>query len=315
MTKKITVNNIKFANCPSSASGCIERAKSFCKELENGNILYFPKCPFDFPKEEIQFLINQKQKKTKKRKNISYKPRFDKLSNADVDSEQDFQKLHEIMKSFSYKCNDFLSKLLTPYASKWKIDYASFRPFQEKERKLRLRARNDLLHVDAFPSRPMFGNRILRFFININPEQSRHWITSESFESLVEKYAGSKELPFAIKDKKSLKDSVKLAFKKSAKTLGIPVTMRSSYDHFMLKMHNFLKENQTFQEGCNKDHWDFSPGSCWAVFTDIVTHAALEGQYALEQTFLLPADAQINPEKAPINILERICGWEMSKIY
>jgi len=76
----------------------------------------------------------------------------------------------------------------------------------------------------------------------------------------------------------------------------------------MLKMHHFLKENGDFQANCSKDHWKFPPGSCWAVFTDEVSHAALAGQYALEQTMIIPYKTLLCPEKAPVAILERLTG-------
>ena len=66
----------------------------------------------------------------------------------------------------------------------WKVDYASFRSIEERGRDLPLKKRNDLLHVDAFPTRPVFGDLILRCFTNVNPEQSREWMTSDPFGEL-----------------------------------------------------------------------------------------------------------------------------------
>jgi len=310
MTERITVEDVKQADCPSSATKCLERSKMLCRELEKGNILFFPNIPFDFPKEDIEFLLNQKQIKNKSAK---YKPRLDKLVNANVKNEQDYLRLHEVMKKLSCSSSTFLSKLLTPYASKWTVDNTCFRSFGFKGKKQKLKS--DLLHIDAFKAKPMFGTRILKFYININPKLSKRWITSESFEKLVEKFGGSKDLPFPAVSKKSLKDSVRVAFKKGAKTVGLPVTMKSAYDHFMLKMQKFLKKNNDFQENCSKDHWEFPPGSCWAVFTDVVSHAVIEDQNELEQTFFIPVDGLIYREKAPISILERRSGWSMSSLF
>ena len=50
------------------------------------------------------------------------------------------------------------------YAATWKPDRGSYRPEEEATRRLRLTARNDLIHVDAFPNRPTQGYRILRVF-------------------------------------------------------------------------------------------------------------------------------------------------------
>jgi hypothetical protein len=44
------------------------------------------------------------------------------------------------------------------------------------------------------------------------------------------------------------------------------------------------------------------------AFTDQVSHAATQGQYQLEQTFLLPVDAMGEPERSPLRVLERIKG-------
>jgi hypothetical protein len=91
----------------------------------------------------------------------------------------------------------------------------------------------------------------------------------------------------------------------------VKIPLRSPYDDFMLRMHHFLKENEQFQKNCPKDYWEFPPGSCWVVFTDQVSHAALSGQYALEQTFRIPYKALLLPEMAPVSVLERLTGGNM----
>lgn len=69
-----------------------------------------------------------------------------------------------------------------------------------------------------------------------------------------------------------------------------------------------MKENQEFQQSCSKAQLEFPPGSCWIVFTDMVSHAVLSGQFALEQTFLVPRGALLTPDEAPLYVLERLCG-------
>ena len=214
------------------------------------------------------------------------------------------------MRNYSQNVTQFLKQLLPPYADKWKLDYASFRPFQEKGRQLRTRARNDLLHVDAFPTRPMHGHRILRFFTNINPSESRCWTTSSPLHLLAEQFGG-KDLPFPKGFKGSFLENLLARTKKTGRTLGLPITLRSPYDVFMLKLHNFLKENPQFQETCHKDYWEFPPNSCWMVYTDLVSHAATAGQYALEQTLTLPPSAMVLPEKTPVRVLEALSGHQM----
>lgn len=282
----------------------------YCRELEAGNILFFPSVPFSFPQEEIDFLLKQRQGKAKGRKNIAYKPQSDKLTNHDPSDAASAMRLKEILRNYSSRSVSLLSRLLAPYARDWKIDYTSFRPFQEMGRNLRLRARNDLLHVDAFPTRPLHGDRILRFFTNINPEESRRWITSEPFAELAKKY-GASGVAFPKSTGYSLLDRIRRKMKLGLKGAGLKIPLRSPYDTFMLRLHNFLKEHEDFQKNCPKDHWEFPPNCCWAVFTDQVSHAALSGQYALEQTFLIPVKSLLRPEQAPVRVLERLTGGNM----
>lgn len=284
----------------------VEQKQTYCEELEAGNILFFSKCPFDFPKEELEFLLAQKQTGASNRKNIAYKPQSNKITNFVKSSPEQEEKLLNAMRNYSQRAVSFLSQLLPPYAEKWRVDYTSFRPFQEHGRKLRTRARNDLLHVDSFPSRPMHGSRILRFFTNINPTESRHWTTSEPFANLAASFGGERGVPFPRGVQQSIGDQIVRASKKMARKIGLPIVLRSPYDVFMLNLHNFLKENEEFQKSCPKDYWEFPPNSCWAVYTDQVSHAATAGQYALEQTFIVPRTALVAPEQSPVAVLEKL---------
>lgn len=83
---------------------------------------------------------------------------------------------------------------------------------------------------------------------------------------------------------------------------------RTPYDKFMLGFHDYLKENTAFQRDCPKTRLEFPPLATWLVFTDGVAHAAMSGQYALEQTFLIPPRALVAPEQTPYRILEKIAG-------
>jgi len=64
---------------------------------------------------------------------------------------------------------------------------------------------------------------------------------------------------------------------------------RTEYDHFMRGI-------------------PFPPGATWACFTDSVSHAAMSGQFAFEQTFYLPVSAMKDPESSPLRVLERLVG-------
>jgi hypothetical protein len=97
-----------------------------------------------------------------------------------------------------------------------------------------------------------------------------------------------------------------------ARGLGLPVADRSRYDEFMLYLHDWLKENTAFQQESSKQELVFPPGCTWLVYTDGVPHAVLSGQYALEQTFIVPPDVLVTAEVAPIRVLESVTGTRMS---
>jgi len=80
----------------------------------------------------------------------------------------------------------------------------------------------------------------------------------------------------------------------------------------MLRFHHYLKENREFQESCPKQRWEFPPRSTWLLFTDMVSHAVLAGQFALEHTFIVPRNALLLPHKAPVSILESLCGSSLT---
>ncbi|MGA8290515.1 MAG: Kdo hydroxylase family protein, partial [Acidobacteriaceae bacterium] len=185
-------------------------------------------------------------------------------------------------------------------------DYGSFRPQEEQGRDLPLRRRNDLMHTDAFPTRPTRGARILRFFNNLHPSKTRDWITGEPFGALTPQFAPQQ---IALPREQSTLTRVTA---KAACNLGLgrvlPALKRSPYDDFMMRFHNFLKENATYQAQGKREAWSFPPGSSWMVYTDMVPHAVLAGQYALEQTYLVAPDAMVAPEHAPLNVLQAMTG-------
>jgi hypothetical protein len=74
----------------------------------------------------------------------------------------------------------------------------------------------------------------------------------------------------------------------------------------MMRFHNFLKENREFQSSCAKYDYQFPAGSSWIVYTDMVPHAVLSGQYALEQTYLVSREAMVAPQHAPLTVLEEL---------
>ncbi len=292
---------------PAGPSATADHARWLCEQLELGHILFFTETPFELAPADREFLLSQRQTAAGYHKNVAYRPQEDRLTGSGRASEEDKQRLRAILSGYSDRVTRFLAELLPAYGQSWRRDFASFRPLEERGRKLRLRARNDLLHTDAFPTRPTRGDRILRIFSNLNPSEPRVWITSETFEFLADRFARSAGLPRPTESRLAPRLLAGLA-----RTFGVKTAERSPYDQFMLRFHNFLKENSEFQQTCTKQRWEFPPGSTWVVFTDVVSHAVLAGQFALEQTFIVSRKALVLPQKAPIHILEKLCGCPLT---
>lgn len=283
----------------------------FCRRLEEGYVLTFPETPFPFPQEDIDFLLGRRQSGAAYHKNISYRPLEHVVRGlARGDTEKD--EVLRVMGDYSRRVRTFLTQFLHPYSQSWRLDYASFRPRQEKGRKLKFKARNDLLHVDAFPTRPTYGDRILRFFTNINPSEPRRWIVGRPFSEIVPDCCDPATMPLPAAREPALRQWSQ-AIVRLAGRAGLPVTERSRYDEFMLKFHDYLKENEDFQKNSVREHVEFPPGSSWLVFTDLVPHAALSGQFALEQTFIVSRQSLLRPELAPLNVLEALSGVSLAQ--
>ncbi len=303
----VTISRADLSNALQSP----DRLRDHCSQLESGDILFFHETPIDIPAEDLSFLLGHDRVRGAYHKNIAYRPLADKITGFTAQDDSAAERLRGIMQRYSRGVVAFLGSFLAPYQSRWKVDYASYRPEEEQSRDLSLRKRNDLLHTDAFPTRPTGGNRILRFFNNINPEKTRNWITTQVFEVLVKQMRAGKldgdspQVPFP--------ESLQVpAGRRALAALGLgalaPALKRAPYDEFMMRFHNYLKENSEFQKNCPKQHWEFPPGSSWMVYTDMVSHAVLSGQFALEQTLIVSRDAMVVPEKSPFAVLSSLAS-------
>lgn len=276
-------------------------------ELETGNILFFPATPFVLPEQSKEFLRNLSFTGAAIHKNIAYRTAADKITGIGSDARLR-ERLLAIFRDYSRSVIEFVSELLPEYARDWKLDYASFRPIEEEGRDLPLNKRNDLIHTDAFPSRPTHGDLILRVFTNISPSKTRVWLTSEPFRIIAELYAREAGLDAIARRASSPTGRLLAQFARALHSLGLPVIPRSAYDRFMLRFHDYLKHNAEFQSNCAKHRFEFPPDSTWLVFTDVVPHSVQSGQHALEQTFIIARQSLANPADAPLSILETLCA-------
>ena len=156
------------------------------------------------------------------------------------------------------------------------------------------------LHVDAFPSRPNHGERILRVFLNVNRERvPRVWRVGEPFEQAARRFLPRLHAP--------VPGSAWLL-----RALRITKRRRSRYDHLMLQLHDAMKADLDYQRNSPQQEVAFAPGSAWICFSDQTSHAAMSGQFLLEQTFHLPLDAMADPAKSPLRVLERLAAMRLA---
>src|SRR6516225_4889297 len=274
--------------------------------LESGDILLIRRSFFEEAPLDREFLLDARLSRGQYHKNIAYRPNTGSISGFGKMERASVERLRSILGGYSRRVVDFAGELLPRYRSAWKLDYASLRPLEEAGRDLPLKKRNDLLHTDAFPTRPTNGGLILRFFTNVHPTKPRVWVVSDPFERIAPEHADAAGLRNAVSGAGVRR------LKRGLRAVGLPVIVRSPYDEFMLRFHDYLKHNAEFQRACPKYEFVFPPGATWLVFTDIVPHSVLSGQLALEQTFLISQNSLASPERAPISILERIAATRLS---
>ncbi len=152
------------------------------------------------------------------------------------------------------------------------------------------------LHIDAFPSNPTHGERILRVFTNVHPTtMPRSWRVGEPFAAMAARFLPrTRALP---------PGGAWLMHR-----LNITKRPRSAYDHLMLQLHDLAKGDPDYQRTCPQREVDFLPGTTWICFSDQVMHAAMSGQFLFEQTYRLPLARIADVDASPLRTLERLTG-------
>jgi hypothetical protein len=263
------------------------------ERLENGQVLLFEGLRFAMTDAEQVLLVPSVS--DGRSKNIAVDPASGKVSGSALQGAQ-LELLRQMVVRFSVQSRGFLEQLLPRYAERLETRLASYRPIAVVGRETSRRKDDARLHVDAFASRPNQGRRILRVFCNVNPEgQPRKWLLGESFEPYARHFMQGvrRQLPFEAA---------------TLQVLGVTKSLRTAYDHLMLGLHDRGKLDEDYQRNAWREPFDFPAGSTWVCFTDQVLHAALGGQYMLEQTFMLPVSAMLHAERSPLGVLERLSG-------
>ena len=261
--------------------------------VEAGRVLAFPNLPFALAESERRFL--DPRWADVKAKNVSVRWPSGELRGA-VGAAEDLAALRRMVVRFAEHSEALALRLFPHYRGHLRRGNTSFRPTDVAGRVRSWRQDDTRLHVDAFPSNPMQGTRLLRVFSNVNPNGApRRWRVGEPFEAHARRYLASIKPP--------LPGSAWLM-----ERTGITKRRRTEYDHFMLQLHDRAKADAEFQRSSPQARVDFAPGTTWVCYSDQVLHAAMGGQHMFEQTFQIDAPHLADPASAPLAILERLAG-------
>ncbi|HZW11846.1 MAG TPA: Kdo hydroxylase family protein [Noviherbaspirillum sp.] len=260
--------------------------------LEAGKVLYFPKLSFSLLEREHALL--KPELLSADTRSITLDPQG-RLKGVQEDSTLQ-ETTREMIGRFRQQANELIHSLAPAYRSMLQPGTTSYRPLQVETRKQSWRADDRRLHVDAFAGKPNHGKRILRVFSNINPAGvPRVWRVGEPFETVARRFLPRMK-PYSRLEAWWLRATYKTK----------PV--RSEYDHLMLQLHDCMKLDLDYQQTASQVTCPFAAGSTWVCFSDQTSHAAMSGQYMLEQTFNLPASALYRVESSPLSILSKLTG-------
>jgi hypothetical protein len=267
-----------------------EARDTAARALEEGGVIRLPHVRFALTESERRFLSPAWS--DGRAKNISLDGT--RLKGA-IGAAADRVELASMIARFAAGASELVTAMFPRYAPYVRRARSSYRPQPAVGRAVSWRKDDSRLHVDAFPSRPNRGERILRVFTNVNPSEDRVWRVGESFEvmarTLLPRVANP--IPGA---------SAVLA------ALRVTKGRRSIYDHLMLKLHDRAKADLDYQRECAQEVVRFAPGTTWVCFSDQVMHAAVSGQFMFEQTIHLPVSALYDPARSPLAILTRLTG-------
>ncbi len=261
--------------------------------VEAGQVLFFPQGGFTVTEAEKRLL--DPAIADPERKNISLDQANGKLHGV-LGGADNENAVRGLITRYFNTADTLVRALFPEYTGKLRTAPTSLRLHRVETRQTSWRKDDSRLHVDAFPSRPNYGERILRVFTNVNPNgEPRVWRVGEPFGDMAQRmlprvprqWPGSAALMAALK---------------------ITKRPRSAYDHIMLHLHDAMKADLAYQQACPQETMAFPPGCIWVCFSDQTSHAVMSGQFMMEQTYFLPARDMADPARAPLATLEKITG-------
>jgi hypothetical protein len=263
--------------------------------LEAGKVLYFPNfAQHGFAPQKEELALFREDIRDPKIRNISLSTSGDLKGVVGDDATKAL--MAGMIGRFRAEAEGLLANLVPRYGEHLRRGATSFRPSVVQNRVQSWRADDRRMHVDAFPSRPNYGERLLRVFTNVNLEgEPRVWRVGEPFEDVARRFL-PKVKPYSAWQAKVLN------------ALHVTKSLRSEYDHIMLQLHDAMKSDLDYQKNAPQVTFDFPPGCAWVCFSDQTSHAVMAGQYMMEHTLQLSPMHQYDKEASPLAILTRMQG-------
>ncbi|MGN5353027.1 Kdo hydroxylase family protein [Ralstonia sp. L16] len=272
-----------------------DEAAAMRSALERGNVLHFPALDFPLDAREQRFL--DARWSDGKTKNINLRANESRVRGA-VGHPADLRDLATLIRRYADAAECLVLTLFPDYAPYLRRAGTSLRPAEIAGRPVSWRKDDTRLHVDAFPSNPLHGQRLLRVFHNVDPDASRVWRIGEPFADFAQR--------FVPKTRGMLPGQSWLMHK-----LHVTKRPRSEYDHRMLQLHDLAKADLAYQREAPQQTFEFAPGSTWVVFSDQALHAAMRGRAMMEQTFYLDPAAIADRTHSPEAVLSRLLNKPM----
>lgn len=144
-------------------------------------------------------------------------------------------------------------------------DRVTWRPNELATTTRRWNARDDLFHLDSFPSRPAQGRRILRLFYNASQADCIVWSHTFNLDVYIRKYYCNGGQPSS-----------------GSRPDGFG-------DNLMAQIHDQMKRQEDFQETAPRVLHSFAPGEAWIVLTDTCLHSFLRGDWLMDVSWFVSA--------------------------
>src|SRR5258708_187872 len=219
----------------------------FAAALEKGHIVHFARCPLPLPDAEEQEFLREGLAGYLRKKNVSYYPGAGELTGLRAPAGV-AARARSILADHGQRVRSFLENAMPDFTRGWQPGTSSFRPVEEEGRGLSAHASNELVHIDAGAYGATHGDRILRFFVNLNPSRSRVWISKGSFEELWRKHAAQAGMPSGSLTPALPERAFSALVRAAGKVAPLSPVIDSSPSHRpMRRLHNWMKDPPPFQ--------------------------------------------------------------------